>query len=78
MEINERMRTGRLKVFRHLDRFFRELRMYHRKDGQIVKKGDDIMAAMHYAVMMKRFAEALTPPAPMPDSVSDYNPLEMF
>ena len=52
--------------------------MYHRKDGQIVKKNDDIMAAMHYAVMMKRFAEPLTQPTQMPDSVSNYNPLEMF
>ena len=78
MEINERMRTGRFKVFRHLDRYFRELRMYHRKDGQIVKKNDDILAAVHYAVMMKRFAEPLTPPPLMPETVSDYNPLEMF
>ena len=52
--------------------------MYHRKDGQIVKKNDDIMAATHYAVMMKRFAEPLTKAAPLPDSVSNYNPLEMF
>ncbi len=78
MEINERMRTGRFRVFRNLDRWFREVRMYHRKDGQIVKKNDDIMAATHYAVMMKRFAEPLTARPPMPDSVADYNPLDFL
>ena len=78
MEINERMRTGRFRVFRSCERLFREMRMYHRKDGQIVKKNDDIMAAMHYAVMMKRFAEPLTPPPRIPDSVANYNPLELY
>lgn len=77
MEINERMRTGRFKVFSNLDEWFREVRMYHRKDGQIVKKNDDIMAATHYAVMMKRFAETATAAAPMPESTAGYNPLEI-
>ncbi len=57
-EIYERMRTGRLKVFAHLHELFEEKRSYHRKDGKIVDRRDDILKAMFYAVMMKRYAVA--------------------
>lgn len=56
IEMLDRMRTGRFKVFRHLDDWFAEKRLYHRKDGQIVKERDDLMSATRYALMMKRFA----------------------
>lgn len=56
MEILERMRTGRFKVFRHLDEWFREKRMLHRKDGVIVPINDDLESATRYALMMLRFA----------------------
>ncbi len=56
-EMLGRMQTGRLKVARHLSDWFEEFRMYHRKDGQIVKLRDDIMAATRYGVMMLRYAE---------------------
>lgn len=56
MEILTRMQTGRFKVFKHLNDWFEEFRMYHRKDGLIVPKGDDLMAATRYAVMSLRFA----------------------
>jgi phage terminase large subunit-like protein len=52
-----RMQTGRWKVFRHLADWFEEFRLYHRKDGKIVKEADDLMAASRYALMMKRHAE---------------------
>ena len=52
----ERMQTGRWKVFAHLEDWFAEFRLYHRKDGLIVKANDDRMAAARYALMMKRFA----------------------
>ena len=55
-EIDERMRTGRFKVFKGLEDWFREKRMYHRKDGLIVREHDDLMAATQYGVMMKRVA----------------------
>lgn len=55
-EMDTRMRTGRFKVFSHLAEWFQEFRQYHRKDGQIVKKDDDLLSATRYAVMMKRFA----------------------
>jgi hypothetical protein len=57
-KIYERMLTGRWKVFRHLNDYFNEFGMYHRKDGVIVKENDDIMDASRYAHMMLRFAES--------------------
>lgn len=65
MDMLTRMQTGKLKVFSHLDDWFQEFRMYHRKDGKIVKERDDLMAATRYAMMMLRFAEC--PPAPSRD-----------
>lgn len=56
-DILERMRTGRFKVFRSLNEWFEEKRMYHRNDrGVIVRERDDLMAATNYAVMMVRHA----------------------
>lgn len=54
------MQTGRFKVARHLREVFEEIALYHRKDGKVVKEGDDILSAIRYAVMMRRFAD--TPP----------------
>lgn len=58
MEMLDRMQTGRLKVFRHLAEWLEEFRMYHRKDGKLVKEADDLMSATRYAIMMKRYARA--------------------
>lgn len=55
-EMLDRMQTGRLKVFSHLNDWFEEFRLYHRKDGLIVKLNDDLMSATRYAMMMRRFA----------------------
>jgi hypothetical protein len=52
----ERMQTGRLKVFDHLRDWFEEVRLYHRRDGRVVKELDDLMAATRYALMSLRFA----------------------
>jgi hypothetical protein len=57
-EILERMNTGRFKVFTNLPLWFEEKRSYHRKEGRIVDKRDDILKATFYAVMMKRYAVA--------------------
>lgn len=59
-EMLERMRTDRLKVFRGLNDWLEEFRMYHRKDGLIVKERDDLMSATRYAVMMRREAKIRT------------------
>lgn len=56
------MQTGRFKVFKNLADWFEEFRLYHRKDGKVVKKQDDLMAATRYAYMMLRYA--MTPPDP--------------
>lgn len=52
-----RMQTGRLKVFSHLTEWLEEFRLYHRKDGLLVKIDDDIMAATRYGIMMLRKAQ---------------------
>jgi phage terminase large subunit-like protein len=54
MEMLERMQSGRLKVFHHLRDWFEEFNLYHRKDGLIVKEGDDLLSATRYAIMMRR------------------------
>lgn len=56
-EMLTRMQTMRLRVFSHLTDWFEEFRLYHRKDGVIVKENDDIMAATRYALMMLRKAK---------------------
>ena len=55
LEIDERLKTGRMKVGRHLSDWFEEYRGYHRKNGLIVKERDDIMSATRIGVMAKRF-----------------------
>lgn len=57
MEMLEKMQTGHFKVFSHLNEWWEEFRLYHRKEGKIVKERDDIMSATRYAVMMLRYAE---------------------
>ncbi len=52
----DRMKTGRLKVAAHLNDWWEEYGLYHRKDGQIVKERDDLLCATRYALMMLRFA----------------------
>jgi phage terminase large subunit-like protein len=56
MEMLTRMQTGRWKVFKHLNDWFDEFRLYHRKDGRVVKEYDDLLCASRYALMMKRYA----------------------
>jgi hypothetical protein len=56
-EMLDRMQTGRWKVFRHLADWFEEFRLYHRKDGRVVKLADDLLSASRYAQMTLRFAE---------------------
>lgn len=57
MSILERMNNGKFKIFQHLEELLQELRMYHRKDGKIVKQFDDAVDAMRYAVMSAQHGE---------------------
>ena len=59
LEMDTRMLTGRLKVAAHLSDWFEEYGFYHRKDGLIVKKDDDLLSATRIAVMMRRKARQL-------------------
>jgi phage terminase large subunit-like protein len=56
MDMLDRMKTGRFKVFRDLNDWFEEFRLFHRRDGKVFKEGDDLMAATRYGCMMLRFA----------------------
>ena len=56
IDMLDRMQTGRLKVFSSLTDWFEEFRLYHRKDGKIVKVDDDVISATRYAQMMLRHA----------------------
>lgn len=52
----DRMQTGRWKVFSTCTAWLAEFRMYHRKDGLIVKLNDDVISASRYGMMMLRHA----------------------
>jgi hypothetical protein len=54
MDILDRMKTGRFKVDDSLEDWWEEFRMYHRKNGQVVKERDDLMSATRYGIMMIR------------------------
>ena len=51
-----RMQTSRFKIFQTCTQTFNEISTYHRKDGKIVKKNDDLLSSIYKAVMMIRYA----------------------
>ena len=63
-EMLDRMLTGRWKVFSTCADWLEERRLYHRKDGRIVKERDDVLSASRYGLMMLRHA-AVNRPADM-------------
>lgn len=63
MDLLDRMQTGRFRCFGHLSEWLEEFRHYHRRDGRIVKEGDDLLAATRYALMSLRHACPPPPPA---------------
>lgn len=52
----DRMISGKFYVMPHLHEWFEEKRTYHRKEGIIVPKRDDLMSATRVAYMMLRHA----------------------
>lgn len=56
LHMYERMETGRWKVFKTCRNWFDEQRIFHRKDGKLVKLRDDVLSASRYAHMMLRHA----------------------
>ena len=63
MDMLDRMQTGRWKVFANCAAWLEERRIYHRKDGKVVKERDDTISASRYALMMLRHAEVKPKPA---------------
>ena len=74
MEMLDRMQTGRLKVFAGLDDWLQEFRMYHRKDGRVVKERDDLISATRYGLMMRR--KAITQPIARRTESIDWSALD--
>ena len=66
-DMDERMKTGRWKVFDTCPEFFDEYRFLHRKNGIIVALKDDVLKAAMYALMSIRKARR----KPMPRAVSN-------
>lgn len=60
MELQQLMGGGGFKAFSTCGPFWEEYRMYHRKEGILTKMNDDVMKALFYAVMMRRFAITLS------------------
>lgn len=74
--IHDRLSTGRLRVFEHLDQWWEEYRLYHRKDGRVVKEYDHLMDATRQAIMMLRYARVQPNPLRLQQTVGmDYDPL---
>lgn len=67
------MNAGRFKVFDHLEDWFAEFRVYHRKDGKIVALYDDVLSATRYGWMSKEFAEVPPPEERRADKPRQYN-----
>lgn len=55
-DLMDRMMTGRFKVASGLKDWWEEFRMYHRKDGKVVKVRDDLLDATRYGLMSLRYA----------------------
>jgi hypothetical protein len=53
------MQSGRFKVFAGQHDWLEEFRLYHHKDGKVVKLGDDLMAASRYAFISRRHARSV-------------------
>jgi phage terminase large subunit-like protein len=53
------MREGRFKVASHLSDWFEEFRFYHRLDGKVVSKNDDLLSATRQVLMSLRYAQAV-------------------
>ena len=56
-EIRDLMQKGKFRIFAGLRDVFDEINQYHRdENGKIVKTRDDLLDAIRYAYMMRRFA----------------------
>lgn len=54
--MTQMMQMGKLKVFAPIESFWSEYRLYSYRNGQLIKLNDDLISAVRYALMMRRFA----------------------
>ena len=53
--MHSQMDNGNFKVFSTCTKFLQEMKLYHRKDGKIIDRSDDMISATRYAsIMMDR------------------------
>jgi len=62
-------RVGRWKVHQRCRAYLEERRLYHRKDGEIVKLRDDVLCAARYGFMMRRYFKPLDVCRGVPNAV---------
>ncbi len=48
----KKMEEGGFKVFTTCNKFLQETKIYHRKDGKIIDRNDDMISATRYALLM--------------------------
>ncbi|MGE0525885.1 MAG: terminase family protein [Bdellovibrionales bacterium] len=71
-EVWQRLSTGRLKVFRSMNNWLAEFRLYRRDEkGKIVKANDHLMDATRYLVM-SGLEKAITKPQPKEETPETY------
>lgn len=58
-QIDQWERSGKWQVHRRCLAYLEERRLYHRKDGEIVKLRDDVLCAARYGWMNRRYAKPL-------------------
>lgn len=62
LAVNERLATGRIKIFSNLTGVWHEIGLYRRDDkGKVVKENDHLMDAIRYLVMMLEKIMTLKP-----------------
>jgi hypothetical protein len=53
-EIDLREQHGKWKISRSCVCYLEERRLYHRRDGEVVKQREDVLSAARYGLMMRR------------------------
>jgi hypothetical protein len=78
MEMYDRFMTRRLLIDCNLKQIFDEIRVYHRdENGLIVKKKDDLICAIRYAMMCRRFGEQRSEHQQDLKVITDYDPFNV-
>lgn len=72
-----RMNKRQFKAFKTLDSWWHEFSTYHRKDGLLVRRNDDLISAVLKALMMLRYSRVNSESSSAPQkAISDYDPFD--